>query len=172
MPANPNWARWIFASAAFYLKTIATENQLPCIVEGLDDRTKAFMDSTDRAEIRINGPYIQEISNGYFRVWVDINVLLSSRMDETKGGYALQRFAGIMQAAMSDQIAIWNYGDREGDFDDDDPETQIHLGCLSPRPGKADSVKVLHFGQVEKADRLKQAAVDAGYQMYLDAHPG
>ena len=170
MPANPNWARWIFASAAFYLKTIATENQLPCIIEGLDDRTDAYMESTDRAEIRINGPYIQEISNGYFRVWADINALLTSRMDETKGGYALQRFAGLMQSAMSEQIAIWNYGDQDGDFDEDDPETQIHIGCLSPRVGPQESIKVLHFGQVEKADRIKQAAVDARYTMYLDAN--
>lgn len=170
MPANPNWARWVFASAAHYLKTIASENDLPVIVEGLDDRTDAYMRKTDRAEIRINGPYIQEISNGYFRVWTDINVLLSSRMDEKKDGYALQRFAGIMQAAMSEQIAIWNYGDQEGDYDEDDPDTQIHLGCLSPRVGPQESIKVLHFGQVEKTDRIKQAAVDARYSMYLDAN--
>ena len=170
MPANPNWARWIFASAAHYLKTIASDNQLPCIIEGLDDRTDAYMQNTDRAEVRINGPYIQEISNGYFRVWADINVLLTSRMDESKGGYAIQRFAGIMQAAMSDQIAIWNYGDQPGDFDEDVPETQIHIGCLSPRSGPQESIKVLHFGQVEKSDRVKQAAIDARYAMYLDAN--
>lgn len=168
MPADPNWARYVFASVADFLVATAKGNSLPVIVEGLDERTSGYMESTDRAEIRINGPFSQELSAGCFRLWVDVNVLLTSRMDGAKNGYSLQRYAGIFQAAMDHSIPVWNYGDQPGDFDPNDSATQIHLGCLSPRTGTSESVKVLHFGQVEKTDRVKQSIVDARYVMYLE----
>lgn len=71
-----NWPRWIFASVADALKQIATENDIPVLVEHLDERTETFERATDKAEIRVTGPWIQEISKGYHRVWVDVNVLL------------------------------------------------------------------------------------------------
>ena len=55
MSANPNWARWVFASVATYLKEVALEAELTAIVEGLDDRTTEFMEAPDRCEIRITG---------------------------------------------------------------------------------------------------------------------
>lgn len=171
MAADPNWARYIFASVATYLKQTATDNSLPVVVEGLDDRTKTYMESTDRAEIRVNGPYSQELAQGCFRLWVDANVLLTSRMDADKSAYSIQRFAGIFQSAMDQSIPVWNYGDQAGDFDEADPATQIHLGCLSPRTQTSESIKVLHFGQVEKTDRVKQTVVDARYVMYLELDP-
>ena len=38
MSANPNWARWVFASVATFLKQVAQSQQLAVLVEGLDDR--------------------------------------------------------------------------------------------------------------------------------------
>lgn len=161
MPANPNWVRWIFASLAHYLKEVATDANLPAIVEGLDDRDDAFMHATDRVEIRINGPFTQEQSRGYHRVLVDANVLLSSRYDDSKNGYALHKFLGLFHEAMDMVIPVFKFGLEPGD-----DESQI--GCLSPRAGKNDSVRVIHFGQIEKTDRLKQSMVDARFIMYLN----
>jgi hypothetical protein len=62
MSANANWARWIFASVADHLKYVATATDLPVLVEHLDERTPQFSKATDRAEIRITGPFSQEIS--------------------------------------------------------------------------------------------------------------
>ena len=168
MPADPNWARYIFASVATYLKSTAADLTLPALVEGLDERTDTYMESTDRVEIRVNGPYSQELSFNYFRLWVDVNVLLSSRMDAGKNGYVIQRLAGQFQSAMDQPIPVWNYGDQPGDFVPSLPDTQIHLGCLSPRPQTGESIKVLHFGQVEKTDRIKQSIVDARYVMFME----
>jgi hypothetical protein len=168
MPADPNWARYIFASVATYLKATAADIDLPVVVEGLDERTSEFMESTDHIEVRVNGPFSQELSKDYFRLWVDVNVLLTSRMDAGKNGYTIQRLAGIFQNAMDQPIAIWNYGDQPGDFVEGEPDTQIHLGCLSPRPATSESIKVLHFGQVEKTDRVKQTIVDARYVMFIE----
>jgi len=70
--ANPNWARWVFASVASYLKRVAEEAHLPALVEGLDDRTTEFMEATDRCEIRITGRIHQGSQPHYFYVEVRV----------------------------------------------------------------------------------------------------
>lgn len=167
MPANPNWVRWVFASIAFHLKEVATDNSIPVLVEHLDERSEAFMEASDRAEIRITGPFTEEQSQDYFRFLVDANVLLTSRYDGAKkDAYSILKNAGLFHEAMSLPIPIWNYGGEPGDYVDADPESQVFLGCLLPqRP-----VRVFNFGQNEKTDKLKQTAVDARYEMYLFAN--
>jgi hypothetical protein len=168
MPANPNWARWIFASVADHLKSVAVTHSLPVLVDHLDDRTTAFMQASDRAEIRITGPFTQEVSMGFHRVYVDANVLLTSRYDgQKKDQMAVFKYAGFFHEAMDSPIPIWNYGNMTGDFVEGDPATQVFLGCLKPRPGKNDSVQVFHFGQTDKVDKLKQSAVNARYYMEI-----
>lgn len=169
MPANPDWTRWIFASVADALKTVATDNDIPVLVEHLDERTKEFERATDKVEIRITGPWVQELSKGYYRVWVDVNALLQSRYDgQAKNAYTIHKNAGLFQAAMSTPIGVWNYGSEPSDFSEDDPDSQVFLGCLLPRPGKNDSIRVNHFGQVNAVDKLKESSVDARFVMYLD----
>jgi hypothetical protein len=168
MAANADWTRWIFASVAKALKDIATANSLPALVEHLDERSDAFMKASDRVEIRITGPFTQELSQDYFRLWVDVNVLLTSRYDgPRKNAYTIHKFAGLFQNAMSKDIGVWNYGDEPDDFDPDDPDSQVLIGCLTPRTGNQDSIRVFHFGQTDKTDKLKQSVVDARYVMYI-----
>lgn len=139
------------------------------LVEHLDERTDAFIKSADRAEIRITGPFDQEISKGYHRVWVDANILLTSRYDGgAKNANDILKYAGLFQQAMSGPIPIWNYGHEAGDYVDADPQTQVFLGCLLPRPGRSESVRVSHFGQTDKTDKLKQSSVDTRYVTYLE----
>jgi hypothetical protein len=133
---------------------------LPAMVEGLDDRTDEFMQATDRAEIRINGPFVREPSHHYFHLYVDVNVLLTSRYDETKNRYAILKFAGLFQEAMDTPINVYRYGSEPGD-------DQTFVGCLTPRRGVHEMVEAFQFGQVDPTDALKQTAVDARYVMYL-----
>src|SRR4051812_40904100 len=115
MPANPNWARWIFASTAYALKQVAVDASLPVIVEHLDERTQAFMQAPDRVEIRITGPFTQELSKGWFRIQLDANVLLWSRYDgQAKNAYTLLKNAGLFHEAMDSPIPVWNYGVEAG----------------------------------------------------------
>ncbi len=168
MSADPNLVRWVFASVAYALKAVATENELAVLVEHLDERTAAFMQAPDRIEIRITGPFIQELSQGCFRVWVDANVLLESRFDGSrKNANDILKYAGLFLEAMSTPIAVWNYGNEEGDYVDDDTPTQVFIGCLLPRPGRNESIRVFNFGQTTQTDKMKQSMVDARYEMYL-----
>jgi hypothetical protein len=162
MPADQNWARWIFASLATYLKQVAVDNRLAVMVEGLDERSTEFMHASDRVEIRITGPFIREVSHDYWRLNVDANVLVTSRFDgpDAKTRYTFTQIAGIFQAAMEAAIAVYRYGNQPGD-----DETLV--GCLSPLAGRHDAVKVFHFGQVNSASGLRQSMVDAKYVMDL-----
>lgn len=160
MPANQNWARWIFSSISFTLKTVATDNSIPAIVEGVDDETDTFTDATDRVEIRISGPYTKELPSEY-HVYVDVNVILTSRFDgSTKNRHAILINAGLFHEAMDQIIRVYKYGNEVGDDDS-------FIGCLIPRSGKNDTVRVIHFGKVDSTDKVKQSAVDARYEMYL-----
>ena len=169
MPANPNWARWVFASVADVMKTVAVDASLPVLVEHLDERTATFMQATDRVEIRITGPFVCEFGPDSFRLDVDVNVLLTSRYDgQKKNAYEIQRFAGLFQQAMGTAIPVWNYGDQTGDYSDSDPSSQVFIGCLEPRSDKGDeAVRVFHFGQQTATDKNKQSMVDARYTMFL-----
>ena len=174
MAANPNWARWIFHSVADCLKEVATDADLPVLVEHFDERTAAFERAGDKAEIRITGPFDQELSKGYHRIYVDVNVLLTSRYDgASKNAATILKYAGLFHEAMSEPIPVWNFGDEPGDYVEDDPpdhlypETHVFLGCLIPRPGRNESVRVMNFGQLDKVDKIKQTEVDARYVMEL-----
>jgi len=46
--ANRNWTRWIHASVAKYLKQVAVTNEIPVLIEGIDDRDQGFMEAPDR----------------------------------------------------------------------------------------------------------------------------
>ena len=161
MAANPNWARWIFHSVADYLKEVATDADLPVLIEHFDERSAAFEHATDKAEIRITGPFDQELSKGYHRIYVDVNVLLTSRYDGAKKNAAtIIKYAGYFHEAMSEPIPVWNFGGEPGDYVEADPDTHLFLGCLNPRPGRNESVRVMHFGQIDKINKIKQSEVD------------
>ena len=170
MPTNPNWARWIHASIGYALTNVAKgmSPPLPVMVEGVDERSSAFMQASDRAEIRITGPFSQKLGPDDYLIYVDANVLITSRYD----GYqknALQHLllGGIFQEAMDTPIVLWNYGNQAGDYVDGSPDTQVDLGCLTTRVDGNSSVKLFNFGQIDKTDKIKQVAVDARYFIYL-----
>lgn len=170
MPANPNWARWIFASLADYLKKTITECEVvelrvvPVLIEGVDDRTDAVMQATDHVEIAVTGPFSRELSHDYYELKVGVRVLIQSRMDNPpKNRYAPQQIAGVYHEALDAVIAVYRYGNNPGD-------DQSQLGCLSPLNGRNDAVRVFNFGQMNPTDRLRQSMVDCWYVMELTSN--
>jgi hypothetical protein len=167
MPADPNWARWVFASIVTHLKAVATEDHHPFLIEGVDERTDTFLKSRLRAEARVTGPFTSPQQGGDYRLTVDANVLLTCDGDAQP--YEIVRVAGLYQEALTTPIPVWNYGTRNGDYVPSDPSTKVLLGCLTTKPGRQESVGVFHFGQIEKTDRVRQSLVDATLEMFLSA---
>ena len=159
MAANPNWSRWIFSSLADYLKRIATDNKIPVLVEGVDDRTDAILKKPEHVEIAITGPFSRNPTRGYYILRVGVRVLIHSQMSKDSR-YGPQRIAGLYQEALDGYISIYRKGN---DISDD----KTLLGCLSLLKGSNDAIRVLHFGQASATEKLRQSMVDCWYEMEL-----
>jgi hypothetical protein len=160
--ANPNWARWIEQSVAIFLKEVAEDTEVVVLIDGVDERQPSNMKAQNRLEVRLNGPFSKELSKGYHRLYVDVNVLLISQMGgQNTNPFRHTDILGLYHEAMDGPIPISRYGTGP---DDDADEL---LGCLTPRPGNADMIRVLRFAQIDKTDRIKEGMVDARYVMYL-----
>ena len=53
-------------------------------MEGLDERTTAFMEAPQRVELRMSGPFTKELSIDYFELSVDLNGSLRAGMRSTE----------------------------------------------------------------------------------------
>lgn len=162
MAANPNWARWIFASTAYILKTVATSKGIAVIVEGMDDETDDFTKASDRVEVRVSGPFDHALAGGEHRITVHVNILITSRFDSaSKNRHTILKNVGLYQEALSGIIKVYKFGSEVGD----DPEALV--GCLTPKTGKNDEVKVFHFGKLDPTDKIQHSMVDGSFEMYL-----
>ena len=65
---------------------------------------------------------------------------------------------------MDGSIAVYKYGNFPGD------DEHALIGCLSPATGRSDAIRVMHFGQINPTDRLKQSMVDARYRMEISTN--
>jgi hypothetical protein len=158
---NENWARWIHASVAKYLKTVATNASIVSLCEGLEDRHPDFQNEKERAEIRVSGPFTHELGDGDYHVQVFVNVLVSSMMGGAKDNvFQLNTNLGKFHAAMDAIIPLYKLGPDTGPSGVDDG---TQFGCLRTKTGRNDSIRVMHFGQIDKTNRLRQAIVDAAY---------
>lgn len=156
--ANPALTRWVMASVAKYFSDTGTAASIPTLVDGLETHTEEFVSQSERAEIRVNGPYTKRMP-GCENARVTINILCSSVMGESgKNVYGLDTTLGVFHAAADDDIPVFKYGSEVGD-----DSTQI--GCLKLLSGKNDYVRVIKFGQLEENTRLRQGMVSATYEL-------
>jgi hypothetical protein len=161
MSYDPNWPRWVQASVADHFKVAATAQQYPALVEGIDERLTSFIESPSRIEIRVNGPFIREMSRGYYYFGVDANILIFSYMGgKSPNAYEGTEMAGYMAQAASLSIPVYKYG--TGVEDD-----QSLIGCLTLRRGNDESIRVFHFGEINREDRMRQYGVDISLEMTI-----
>jgi len=160
---NPHWPRWLKSSIVEHFQTnVATPLTLPFLAEGINERDTIFMESEDRAEIRIYGPTTKEISNNCWKLQIEINILITSSMGgSAKNAYQLEILSGRFLEFANTAISIFKFG---SGIDDDNSL----LGCLSPSTRKNDSVKFIDFGQINSTDKLRQAQIDGRYEMILN----
>lgn len=157
---DENLARWIESSIAVYFSAVATALSLTLFVEGIDERSEDTMNQ-EHAELRVNGPYIKELSKDYWQIHVDINILLVDYMKmSNENAYDINNWGGKFLVAMTTPIPIYRFGDG---VDDDDSL----IGCLKPRIDFSEPVRLVHFGQVNRVNRIRQAGVDGRFEMFL-----
>jgi hypothetical protein len=128
-------------------------------LEGTERDTNKF---PDFYELRITGPDGEETSKDYWRLYVDINVLIQS--DLRKNAYTVERMIGIMAAAFAEVIPVYQYGD----------DAAIFVGCLKIETDSAsfrDKLRIRHYGVVDEKLKLQEASVSARFKIELTAPP-
>lgn len=155
---DKNWARWIYASVSNYFNNTIT---IPVFIEGMDRETD---DLLDFAEIRIDGPWFNELSADYWKIYIEVNVLIQSVM----GHSDLHRFyksIGDVNFAFQQNIPVYKHADKDGNDGD-----ESRLGCFQFATDRYDreQIKTANFGQIDKNVKLQQATVEAHYVMFLE----
>lgn len=150
-----NWPRWIIASIAQHFN--AGRQGLVMFLEGEDHEENI----SDYIELRIDGPYILELSRKYYQLDVEINVFVMSSKN-AEDLYKIYRDCGTVAACFSGAIPVFKLGDG---IDDD----QSLLGCLvMPRTkDQREALRISHFGQVSAVTPILRSSVEGHYQMEL-----
>jgi len=146
------------ASVTKYFSDECIAMPLPLLVDGIDERESSML-QCDHAELRITGPYMTELSKDYWRLLVDVNVLVTELMDQNNA-FKLQTWCGKLAHSMNGPINIYKYGGETGD-------DSSYVACLRPLVGKIDPNRTLYFGQLGKSERLRQGMIDGHFVVYL-----
>lgn len=162
MAANRALRKWIQASVAKYFKDVANAESpvIPCLIDGIETRSDAFMEAPNRVEVRVNGPYTKRFS-GCEMARVFINILVSSMMDGAEENvYKCDEILGVFHEAADADIPIFKYGSEVGD-------DESLYACLKLISGKNDYLRVVTFGQLQDNTRLRQGMVAGTYEVYV-----
>ncbi len=147
MPPNPQWITWITSSFVVYFKTQCVGIKLPLFIVGetRDQSTTTF------AEFRLEGPYFNELTKGYWKIEVYIALLLTMINDENDL-YKAQRIAGQLLAMFDKDIPIFRYN-----------EENTMLGCMRLVPNEKLIQTV--YGPLQPATPVTQSSIEAHYHM-------
>ena len=74
--------------------------------------------------------------------------------------YDIVRWTGKFQNVMLEPIPIYKNGPGAGD------DSSL-IDCLVVKKNRNEAVRIYHFGQISKEDRIRQSEVDALYGMEL-----
>ena len=153
---NTNWAKWVVASV---IKYFSDNISFDVFIEGMDRETSKL---SDFAEIRVDGPKFNELSKNYWKIRIEVNILIHSVMSDTDL-YHFYDNIGIVNKAFQNCISVYKRGNN---VEDDNS----HVGCLKLVIDRYDRENIVtsNFGQIDKSVKLQQATVEAHYEMYLN----
>jgi hypothetical protein len=143
---NSNWVRWITASCIKHFDD--GKGSYSVFAEGDERQTDQLQ---NWAEVRIGGPNVEEVSKDYFRIDVEINILLTTVIDQTDA-YAHQRLVGHFHSLFS-CINVFRYGDGNN-----------YLGTLQLSPSP---VVIVTYGVMQFPTRVLQSTINGRFSMHL-----
>lgn len=158
MGMNPNWARWVFASVSTYFD--ANRQGLALYIEGTDKLGRRT--DKDYLEFSLNGPYITELSAGFWELLFDVNVLVCSLKD-AQDTHRIFNNVGIVTTMFAMQIPIYKLGRNSPD-----PDDQSLIDCaLLETEGRNGGVLINHFGQFDPTLPVVQSTVEGSYKLFI-----
>lgn len=146
---NSNWSKWCYRSICKHFDSALT---IPIVYTG---QPTQVTDSSNFVELRIDGPYITELSKDYFRLYYEVNILHQYTRSETN---IYNRFntLGNIQAAFT-TITVY------------DDEDNI-VGCMTLDQDLRDRQRVQtnDFGQIDPDVDILQATVEGHYILMME----
>lgn len=152
---NQHWARWIKTSIVKHFDD--NRGSYTLFVEGADRNTESLQ---SWVEIRTDGPFIREVSHNYYKLTVEVNLLLSSVPNENI--YTQDALCGYFQKLFT-CIPVFRYGP-SSDVDNDN----VQFGELNLYDHMREAVKLNHFGIVRPDTKLIQSTLEGHYLMWLE----
>jgi hypothetical protein len=124
----------------------------------LEGTHRATEDQKDFIELRMDGPYLTELSKGYWKAYVEVNVLLQSAIDDANF-HRIWTNIGIVAVAFT-SIPIYKYGN--GPEDDDSL-----FGCMELLHDVREKQKtqISYFGKIAPSAEVQQATVEGHYEL-------
>jgi hypothetical protein len=112
-------------------------------------------------EFRLDGPYWWKLSHNYFKLKVEVNILISIRPKaQGEDFYSLERAQGIVNTAFVRNLGMIRLGD--GPLDNNQ-----NFGCMSLITEGREPVTTSNFGLIEPDVELIQSTVEGHYYMCL-----
>ena len=148
---------WIFASACKHFNDTITD--IDVFTEG---QTRANIDKSDWCELRIDGPWIIDISKDVIQVKTEINVLVATVLDDNNLYQESLNHTKVIPAFSN--FKVYKYGP------DDDVENDgscIGAMILEPLRDQNKRVEISRFGQIDPAIRLLQSTIQGHFQMTI-----
>lgn len=151
---NKNWPRWITASLNKHFDDAKGSYTLH--LEGME---RAVEHLSNRAELRIDGPYISQPCKDYWKIYCEINVLIASVVNPDNL-YTYQTMVGHFSEAFEDTIGVFKLGNEPGD-------NAALVGCLQLQYEKRDRLQISNFGVIGPDTNLQQGTIEGHYEMTI-----
>jgi len=151
MPVNAEWDIWIQSSIVKHF--IDNISGILVFSEGDKKSTKGV---GQYCEVRLNGPEYTEFSHNYWRVTVDVNVIITA-VKNNSNIYTMQMLTGLVASQFEDAICIYKYGGTDDSL----------LECMARDDGVRGSLRITQLEQLGPAAEIQQSMVSASYKFYL-----
>lgn len=151
------WPRWFAASINKHFD--ARKGTVPLFIEGQHAHKN---NEPEWVELRVDGPYLTEVSHHYWHIFYEVNVLVSATINDVDM-YNEEDVIGQVLTMFTQAIQISKYG-TDAIIDDGSV-----IGCLTRMDDikKRRRTQVSRFGQIKPEVKLKQTVVEGHYEMFL-----
>jgi len=150
-----NISRWIFASVAKHFDNRKETNYLH--IDGMIRQTNKLPNYT---ELKVDGPYMVEMSRNYFNLIVEVNVYIQAQKSE-KNAYLYLQILGIVQKSFTRCIPVYSYGNGPEDH-------SAFVGSLIILQETGHRLMENHAGQLKPSEEVNQSQIEGHYEMNLE----
>ena len=147
---NPNWPRWVFASASMQFIDYFNAQGIFSFVHSDDSNTGQFQNGI---EFRLDGPNGKWLTRTEWDLYIEISLLITTMRDD-KDAHILERYLGLAASALTSAIPIFRFGD----------DATFLEGCFTLEAEGREPLVLAKFGIVQVDLPVIQASANGHYK--------